>query len=390
MEKAKALWIFDTHPIQYRAPLFKLLHEKTGRVQVFYFNEAFNPHRWWFQEKGKHSKENFGLNLQEGYPQKVLNTDKLSLFGRFSLFRKLLKPEKPEAVLIYGYYQPEHWLLRFWCAHYHIPILFVGETFDWRGSFLRKVVKRLLVSYFFKGVSGFISVGEKTASYYRSWNVDAKKITQARYCTDTAFFVCDKQKSQALRSETRQNLGIPESAFVILFVGRLFNRKRPEDFLKIHEVLAKKHSVYALVVGQGELKESLQKKYPDAKVNWLGFKTQKELKGYYHAADLIVVPSEFETWGLVVNEAFSCGLPAIATETCGVSGELLQPGINGETFSVGDISRAIEVIEGLIENPSKRGQWGERAKEKVISEYQPDQFAGSIMRAWNQLASVES
>jgi len=383
------LLIFDTHPIQYRAPIFKALYEKTGQIQVYFFNAAFDSRRWWFQEKGKHSKENFGLNLQEGYPQKILETGKLPFLAQWRLIKNLIKSEKPGAILIYGYYQPEHWFLRFWATHFKVPLLFVGETFDWRGSFFRKSIKRFLVNYFFKGVSGFISIGEKTAAYYQSWNVPHQKITQARYCTDTSPFVCSLERSQQIRAETRKNLSIPEKSFVLLFVGRIFDRKRPEDLLKIHEALAKKHSLSTLIVGQGELRETLQKKYPDPTIQWLGFKSHQELKNFYYAADLLVVPSEFETWGLVVNEAFSCARPALVTEDCGVCNDLLIPNINGACFPVGDLQRAIHIIEELIEDPKKLSQWGARAKEKVLRDYQPEQFAQSIIQAWKKLSLVE-
>jgi len=383
-----SLLIFDTHPIQYRAPVFKALSEKLNGTKVFFFNSCFDGKKWWFQEVDKIPKQDFGLSLQEGYSSTVIQTQNLTFFKKWKKLKRILLEEKPQAILIYGYYQTEHWILRLLSTQLKIPLLFVGETFDWRGSLLRKSIKKVVISSFFKSVSGFVSIGKKTWEYYRSWGIKENKITLAHYCTDPSSFLLSESEAQSARREVRNELGIGENAFVLLFVGRLFSRKRPWDLLAIHEKLKSYQSVQTVFVGNGELSESLQDEANSLKgVFFAGFKNQKEIKKYYYAADLLVVPSEFETWGLVVNEAFACALPALVTSTCGSAEDLVVPGQNGDVYNVGDIESAAQKIEKLLKQPGLSKTWGKNARKKILLEYQPEHFALSILNAFQKVTS---
>lgn len=383
-----SLLIFDTHPIQYRAPVFKALSEKLSGTKVFFFNSAFDGKKWWFQEVDKIPKQEFGLSLQEGYPSQVVQTQTLSFFQKWRVLRNILLQEEPQAILIYGYYQTEHWILRFLSARMGIPLLFVGETFDWRGSLFRKSIKKIIISGFFRSVSGFVSIGKKTWDYYRSWGIQEEKITLAHYCTDPSSFLLSESEAHSARTEIRKELGISENAFVLLFVGRLFSRKRPWDLLAIHKKLESYPIIQTVIVGNGELSDSLQKEAEPLKgVFFPGFKNQKEIKKYYYAADLLVVPSEFETWGLVVNEAFACALPALVTSTCGSAEDLVVPGQNGDIYHVGDIESAALRIEKLLKQPGLAKTWGRNARKKILREYQPEHFALSILSAFQKATS---
>lgn len=380
-----SLVIFDTHPIQYRAPVFRELLKKLPKIKVVFFNSQFDGKKWWFQEVDKIPKQDFGLPLEAGYPNQVLRTQALGLAQKVKVLDRVLKEEKPKAVLVYGYYQIEHWILRILCAWRKIPILFVGETFDWRGSFLRKKLKKLLINYFFNQVSGFIAIGKKTFEYYLNWGVSPSKIVPAKYCTDLAPFLLNETEAQACRDQVRKELGIPAQAFVLLFVGRLFDRKRPQDVLEIHRRIQKSQLVHTVFVGNGELSEVLQSAAQElSNVHLVGFKNQKEIKSFYYAADLLVVPSEFETWGLVINEAFSCAVPALVTDQCGAAGDLVISGQTGEIYPVGNCKIAAEKIQCLLNDQSLSKKWGLNARRLVLSSYQPEQFASSILEAFER------
>lgn len=385
-----SLLIFDTHPIQYRAPVFRELLKKLPQLKVVFFNPAFNGNQWWFQEVDKIPKQEFGLPLEEGYPNQMLRTRSLNLAQKVKTLNRVLEENRPQAVLVYGYYQVEHWILRVLCAWRKTPLLFVGETFDWRGSFFRKKMKRVLVKYFFNQVSAFIAIGKRTVNYYLQWGVPLSKIVQAKYCTDGAPFVLSETEASACREATRKQLGIPSNAFILLFVGRLFDRKRPRDLLKIHQQLVSEGTVHTVFVGNGELSEALKAEARGmSQVHFLGFKNQREIKNFYYAADLLVVPSDFETWGLVVNEAFSCSLPALVTDQCGVAGDLVITEETGDVYPVGDCEAASKKIRRLIADRSLAKKWGSNARSLVLNSYQPEQFASSILKAFKRVTLIE-
>ncbi|MCA9242258.1 MAG: glycosyltransferase family 4 protein [Planctomycetales bacterium] len=375
------LFIFDTHPIQYRSPVFRALAAKVPGLKVFFFSENFDGRKWWFNEVGKIPSQNWNLELKEGFANEVLESRR----GLFRFTRKvmgLLWKERPSAVLIYGWYLPEHWILWALCRVRGIPLIFVGETFSHGASRWRVRLKRVLHPLFFSGVRQFISIGKKTYDFYRSFNIARSQITEARYCVDTTFFSLPPDKSIGARVEKRTELGIPQNAFVLLFVGRLFERKRPWDLFSLYRRLKQHQNLHLVIVGNGPLeKDLLELRGPGERIHFAGFRDQAETRAMYHASDLLVVPSEFETWGLVINEAFASGLPALVTDTCGAANDLVIPGKTGFVYPVGNMEIAAALISPYIERPALAERLGENARERVVREYNVGQFAKAIEQA---------
>ena len=385
MENASKLLIFDTHPIQYRAPVFRELAKKLPTMKVCFFNSAFNGKKWWFHEVGKANSFDWGLNLTEGYTSETLTTEKWSLWTLIKELRPLLKKECPQAVLVYGYYLREHWILRLLCAQLKIPLIFVGETFSSNSSWSRRLITAPLQNYFLQGVHRFVSIGDKTEAFYLYKKIPPSKIVPGKYCIDTELFKKEEPLASNKRAELRQFLGIGETDFVLLFIGRMFERKKPQDMIALHERLLPRENIHTVMVGTGPLEGTLKSQCEELpRLHWVGFQNQTEIRNWYFAADLLVVPSEFETWGLVVNEAFSCGLPALVTETCGVAEDLVKNGQTGFIYKVGDLESALNCISQFLENPQLRNELGERARKKVIEAYRPDHFASSIFEAFTQ------
>lgn len=376
------LVIFDTHPIQYRAPVFAALARTHAQLKVYFFEESFDARRWWFQEVGKTPPQNFRVSLRDGYSSQILGTKNWSLRWKWARLNAVIKEEKPSAVLIYGYYLPEHWVLWALCRWHRIPLLFVGESFDWKGSGFRRWVKQVLISRFFGHVTTFLSIGEKNRDYYREWGIPEEKIISAHYCTDPAFFQVDEATAERYRQEFRKTFQISPAAFVVLFVGRLFSRKRPEDVLAFHEQIRRRYpEVVTVIAGNGEM-EAVLKSRMTAGIIFTGFRDQSQIREAYYGADLLYVPSEYETWGLVVNEAFSCGRPALVTETCGVAGDLVVENETGAVVPVGDVSAAVQKVSEWISNPERFRRMGIRARERVLAGYTPLDFAESVLKAF--------
>lgn len=378
----RKLLVFDTHPIQYRSPVFRALYAKHPDTEVVFFNEAFDGTRWWFHEVGKIPKQVWELPLREGFPNRVIGTRELGLRRTHRELARLIDADPPAAVVVYGYYLPEHWLLRRLCAVRSIPLVFVGETFSSGGSLLRRLVKRPLQRYFFRGISQFVTIGNRTETFYRKLGVSGARITRAKYCVDVGFFTMPEKEAEAARARLRAELGIPRDAFVMLFVGRLFERKRPWDVLSIFESLRAHDALHAVIVGNGPLEARLREQAKgDPRVHFAGFRNQAATRDAYYASDLLLVPSEYETWGLVVNEAFACGLPALVTDACGVAGDLVLPGETGFTFPVGKPDVAAELVARFLRDRSLRDRVGARARDKVRREYSVEQFADAFLEA---------
>jgi glycosyltransferase involved in cell wall biosynthesis len=373
--------IFDTHPIQYRSPVFRAIHARQTGLKVYFFDDRFDATRWWFGEVGQIPKQKWELALREGFASEVLHTTGRSPITQARLLRRVLRETRPAAVLVYGYYLPEHWVIRFLCARLGIPLLFVGETFSNGGTGVRRIARAGLLRYFFRGIDRIISIGDKNHAHYRANGFPDDKITRARYCIDTAFFCLPSPEAKQARREWRARLGIPDDAFTLLFVGRMVDRKRPKDVLRLHRELDLPN-VHTVMVGNGLLEETLRREAASLpRVHFTGFQNQAQTREAYYGADLLVVPSEFETWGLVVNEAFACGCPAAVTDTCGVAGDLVVNDETGFVFRLGDVSAAAAWLRGVTQDPRRREALGNQARAKVEREYGIGQFASAILSA---------
>lgn len=379
------LLIFDTHPIQYRSPVFRALSEKLSGTKVFYFSDKFDGNKWWFHEVGKIPTQAWDVDLKTGYESEVIETEGKDWRTTYRKIRLILERERPDGVMTYGYYLPEHWVLRRLCAKMNIPLIFVGESFSTGRSRWRRLLKKPLLSYFFSGVHQFIAIGNKTAEHYRALGIPEERITRGKYCVDVSFFQMEEKEHEVSRAKWREENRIPADAVVVLFVGRMFERKRPWDVFAVHSGLTHAENLYTVMVGTGPQEALLQdeaRRHPNFR--FLGFQNQTEVRNAYHGADILLVPSEYETWGLVVNEAFSAGATAIVTDTCGCAGDLVVENQTGYITRLGDTETMTRHIAHLVQNPQEIQRMGQNAKKRVTEEYGIDQFADSIIAGFKQ------
>lgn len=114
---------------------------------------------------------------------------------------------------------------------------------------------------------------------------------------------------------------------MILYVGQLIHRKGVDILISAFEKLGSDTRLY-IVGGNTEQCKEYQETMND-QTSFIEFKTKEELSNYYKAADVFVLPTREDIWGLVVNEAFSYGLPVITTQRCGAGLEMIENGYNG-------------------------------------------------------------
>ena len=119
-----------------------------------------------------------------------------------------------------------------------------------------------------------------------------------------------------------------------------------------------------ILVGDGALLETCRNEIAANKltnVHLVGFKNQSELPTFYAAADVLVLPSEYETWGLVVNEAMACGLPCIVSDACGAAADMILEGKTGFIYPMGDVERLAELMMFMADNKEQRREMGRYA-----------------------------
>jgi glycosyltransferase involved in cell wall biosynthesis len=117
----------------------------------------------------------------------------------------------------------------------------------------------------------------------------------------------------------------------------------------------------------------------------MGFVNQSELPAVYASADLLVLPSDGqETWGLVVNEAMACGIPAVVSDAVGCGPDLIDPGRTGATFPFGDTAALTSAIRNVLSFDAEQTRRHLAAKTAL---YSPAKAAGAIVEAATTLAA---
>lgn len=138
---------------------------------------------------------------------------------------------------------------------------------------------------------------------------------------------------------------------VLICVARVSKEKNLEDFFEMKYNGARK-----IMVGDGPMRAEYEAKYPN--VEFVGFKTGKELADYYRMADVFVFPSKWETFGIVMIEAMACGVPVAAYPVAGPN-DVVDEGITGclNTDLKQAVKDALMINRSLVHQGSMRWSW---------------------------------
>ncbi|MBV9480974.1 MAG: glycosyltransferase family 4 protein [Acidobacteria bacterium] len=211
----------------------------------------------------------------------------------------------------------------------------------------KEITHRLALRQF----DGFLSVGERNREYLIHCGVPPKLIFSSPHFVDNEWFAARAAAARKWRDSIRGQWLADESIFVVLFVGKFIPKKRPLDLVKALGLLVRKGlRMTAVFVGAGELEKEMRDLVEEQKVQarFEGFRNQTELPQFYASADTLVLPSDGgETWGLVVNEAMACGLPAIVSDAVGCASDLIDEGKTGFTFPKGDYVQLANHLDQL-------------------------------------------
>jgi glycosyltransferase involved in cell wall biosynthesis len=296
-------------------------------------------------------------------------------------------------VLLVGYGLPfhQHAFFQAWRSGY--PLLFRGETTDHaqNRSCFKSSLRTRVLRWFYARCARLLYVGQRSRDHYLRLDCPPEKLVFSPYCVSTEPFECGETARQQLRSAARETLGIRPESRVLLFSGKLSARKGPDLLLQAVKHLPRSHrdQMVVLYLGDGELRmdlEALAHCDPSVDVRFLGFQNQRQISRYFHAADLLVLPSvHSETWGLVVNEALHHGLPAVVSEGVGSGPDLIEPGVTGEICEVGSTtSLAASLVRGLSLAGREEGRAACRSK---IACYTVDKAAEGLAAAFEAVAT---
>lgn len=347
------LAVVASHPIQYQAPLWRLLTTR-GHVDptVFFLSDhglgaSFDP--------GLGRDVRFDVPLVEGFrhvfvPNRAHSPSVNSFMGTVNpaLVREL-RTGGFDAVLVQGYAQASAWLAYAAALASDLPLLLRGETPDValdERTGPRWAVKRTLLGGLVSRARGCLAIGLRNGAFYLSLGARLDQLYWAPYSVDNVSFASGGADGRRHRVERLRKLGLDPELPVVLYGGKLIPRKRPEDV--VHAVDQLDGAASLIFVGDGELADRLAELAESRPfMRCVGFVNQSDIAQWFGLADLFVVPSEHETWGLVVNEAMAAGAVPVVSDVVGCAPDLVADA--GGIFPVGDVDALAAVLRGLLE-----------------------------------------
>jgi glycosyltransferase involved in cell wall biosynthesis len=372
-----------SHPIQYYTPIFRALAKQCA-LTVFF------AHR---QTAEQQAQAGFGVtfdwdvDLLSGYESRFLvNVSRRPSTERFGGcdtpgIAAEIAGSNFDAFVVPGWALRSYWQAARACRRLGVPVLVRGDShLGTRRNGALWAAKAFAFPYLLRRFDGFLYVGQRNREYLRHYGVPENRLFFSPHCVDNDAFAA---ASVAARGEA--SAGQRRARRRVLFVGKLLARKHPTDLLHAVARLAE-HRVEVIFAGSGDLEVELRQVAATLAlpVKFLGFVNQSQLPAVYASADVLVLPSDGrETWGLVVNEAMACGLPAIVSDAVGCGPDLVEPGATGAIFPLGDIAALAAAIESVL---SLDADHVRRRLAAKIALYAPARAASAIVEAATTLA----
>jgi len=220
-----------------------------------------------------------------------------------------------------------------------------------------------------------------TIEYLKSVGVPPERILLGRNVVDNQWWT--ERAALVDRNAVRASWNIPASATVVLFCAKLQPWKAPQDVLEAFARASIPDS-FLVYAGDGPLGGALEgraRKLGFAeRVRMLGFVNQSQLPAVYRAADLFVLPSLYEPFGLVVNEAMLCGCPVAVSDRVGAKYDLVREGQNGYIFPTGNVEALAAIYRDFLPDPEKRRRMGNAARLRMET-WSPREYIDAMSEA---------
>jgi glycosyltransferase involved in cell wall biosynthesis len=357
-----------THPVQYMAPIFRRMAAHPGfDLQVAYCTLR--------GAEAAHDPE-FGATVQwdvpllEGYswthiPNRGDGTQ--TFFGlRNPEIAKLILEGKFDAVLCFvGYVRATFWIACRAAKSAGVAFLFGTDTTTLSprdGKAWKVAVKKIFWPQLFRLADQVIVPSSGARDLMVSLGLPAERVTLTPYSVDNDWWM--QQSAAVDRSAVRASWGATAPDAVVLYCAKLQPWKRPADLLR---AFAQANLLNALlvIVGEGPLRADLEAEAARlgvaSRVRFLGFVNQSQLPAVYTSADLMVLPSEYEPFAVVVNEAMCCGCPVTASDHVGAARDLVAPVRRDFVYPCGSVPALASLLKKALADRSALASLGRTA-----------------------------
>ncbi len=382
-QRAVRLGYLVSHPIQYQAPLLRRIAEEPGIDLHVMFGSDFSVRG--YRDEGFGAEVAWDVPLLDGYSSEFLpvlrdrrTTTVTSPMNRgiFDRLRGAAGRPPIDVLWVHGYSTVNalHGMLA--ARALGIPVLLRAES--WLRDRPRSGAKLAAKQGFFhllrQLVDAVLPIGSLNAAYWDTYLGDGIPQFLMPYAVDNAFFRSRSVSAAVARPALAQEFELAPGRQVILFASKLQTRKRCADLLEAYLRLCTDRreraapEPYLLIVGDGEERARLEQAAIAAGTTGIrlcGFRNQSELPRFFDLADVFVLPSRHEPWGLIVNEVMNAGRAVILSDDVGCQPDLMTDGVEGCVFPVGDIDALTHALHRVLDQPGTAAAMGRRGLERI-------------------------
>ena len=323
------------------------------------------------------------------YPYEVLfprSLDSVSLLERIRGVFKTFHVFRPNVLTITGYYDWAQVLLLIYAKIRGAKVVISVESsqMDRERASLKEAIKKLI----FNLTDGFFCFGTSSVNYLASLGVPSKKIAVRKAAVVDNARIRQRYDQARLHQVKSQPIN-----HHFIYVGRLAPEKNLLALLEVFQQCVESGQLknWGLVlVGDGPdrvpLEEFTKKNNLASRVRFTGGVGWQTVPDYLAQADVLILPSTSEPWGLVVNEALVCGMPVIVSRRCGCAEDLVQHGQNGFLFDPENRQALAETMLFYAQNPDEISRHG-RKSEKIIAPFSPRTVSHEMVSYYHSLAN---
>jgi glycosyltransferase involved in cell wall biosynthesis len=333
-----------THPVQYFSPWFRYITERRSHEIALTVLYGAIPTA---EQQGVGFGTAFSWDrpLTDGYTFQVCADSAGKEFGSDAFFgidvpdiRERIAATSPDAVIVPGWHAAMQLRALRACRRMGVPAFYRGDSNLSSGPRrlvrpLWKVKTRLMLRHY----EQYLSVGQVASVYLRAFGIPERRIHHSPHCVDNAWFGAEADAQRTRRGALRDEIGAAADDFVVLFAGKFVARKQPLEAVRATAGLGPR--ALLLMAGDGPLADAARAEAArlGVRLHWKGFLNQSALPAAFAAADALIVPSTWESWGLIINEGLASSLPCVTTDGVAAAADLIGDGESGYTVPVGDV-----------------------------------------------------
>lgn len=244
------------------------------------------------------------------------------------------------------------------------PWLFWGERLAERRPSWKDAIHDRLTAPLHRA-AGIVGIGWLADRQYTARFPEPKHFCIPYHCELEPFFAADRPRRD------------PEET-VFFFCGQMIARKGLDHLLAAFTEVAGRHPKARLLLAGREAElPGLLGQLPEntkARVEYAGFQPPEELPRHFARADVFILPSRHDGWGVVVNQAIGAGLPVICSTAVGAGHDLVEEGVNGFRFPAGDVPALTRCMERFAMDPGLTAKYGAASRAKA-ADWTPDKGA---------------